>query len=242
MESGATMIEWATGWTTWRMIRRGILRAATHNFGWKLGSLLISAMLWLAIVGEPELVTTHTAPIVYKGLPQDLLIGSDALDGVRVELRGPSSKLTASNLSDLAVLLDLSGIGGPGERTFTLSDSDLHLPQGITFLRAVPSQLRLRFTRLQTKDVPIRVRIAEPPPAGYRVARQEARPVQLRVAGPERRVEQTTTAETDAIDLSDVRQSSEFHVSAFVADPQVRLESSPLVTVKVTIEKADNKD
>jgi YbbR domain-containing protein len=216
---------------------RSIWRAVTRNLGWKLGSLVLSVSLWFAIVGEPELVSTHSAPILYKSLPPDLLIGAAATDSVRLELRGPASKLTAGNLSDVAVLLDLSSIGGPGERTFTLSDNDFHLPQGVTFLRAIPSQLRLQFAHMEKKDVPIEVRIAQPPPSGYRVTGQTVTPNQMRIAGPEPRVERTASAQTDAIDLSSVTQSSEFHVNTFISDPQVRLESSSLVTVKLTIER-----
>jgi YbbR-like protein len=214
-----------------------IWRALTHNFGWKLASLLISVILWFAIVGEPALVTTHTTPILYQNLPPDLVVGADAVDAVRIELRGPASKLTGSNLSDLAVMLNLADVGGPGERTFTLSDGDVHLPQGVTFLRAVPSQLRLRFARLLTKDVAVHVHIAAPPPAGYQVVREEVTPAQLRIAGPQQRVEETASAQTDAIDLSGATETTEYRVNTFVADPQVRLTSSPQVTVKVIIEK-----
>jgi YbbR domain-containing protein len=201
---------------------------------------VLSVLLWITILGEPELVTTHTTPILYKNLPKILLIGPDAPDVVRVELRGPSSKLTPANLSQLAVLLDLAGVNDPGERTFTLADGDIHLPQGVTFLRAVPSQLRLRFARLQAKDVPVQVRITDPPPGGYRVVAEEVTPKQLRIAGPERRVEETGSAETDGIDLSTISKTSEFRVNAFIADPQVYFDSSPIVTVKITIEKAEN--
>jgi YbbR domain-containing protein len=213
-------------------------RLITHNFGWKAGSLLLAVALWFAIVGEPELVTTRAVPILYKNLPGDILIGSDAIDVVRLELRGPSGRLTTGALSDLAVTLDLANVSGPGERTFTLSDNDLHLPQGVTFLRAIPSQLRLRFGRRKTKDVPVEVRFSAPPPSGFKVIRQEAVTDVLRISGPEHRVDAVLSAETDAIDLSAVTQSSEIHVNTLVADPQVWLESAPAVTVKLTIEKS----
>ncbi len=217
-----------------------IWRAITRNFVWKLGSLLLSVLLWVAIEGEQELVVTHSVPIFYKNLPPGLLIGSDALDHIQVELRGPSSKLSASNLSDLSVMVDLRTIGGAGERTFTLSVNDLHPPDGVKFLRAIPSQLRLTFARLQEKNVPVQIRIAEPPPPGYRVVGQAATPDQVRITGPERRVNRVESAQTDAIDLSAVTQTSEFRVSTFVADPLLGIESSPMVTVKVIIEKTGN--
>jgi hypothetical protein len=208
-----------------------------RNFGWKLGSLALAVALWFTILGEPELVTTHTTPILYKGLPDGLLIGTDALDQVRVELRGPSGKLLPDKLAEMAVLLDLSGVRGPGERTFTLSDGDFHLPQGVTFLRSVPSQLRVQFARLVSREVPVNIRISALPPAGYRVAHQESVPGTLRIAGSEVRVAAVTGAETDAIDLTGITGNREVKVNAFISDPQVRFEVSPVVTVKLTIEK-----
>jgi hypothetical protein len=213
------------------------VRLITRNFGWKLGSLALAVLLWFSILGEPELVTTHTAPILYKGLPQGLLIGIDAIDQVRVELRGPSGKLSQDRLGEMAVLLDLSGVKGPGERTFTLSDADFHLPQGVTFLRSVPSQLRVRFARLISREVPVTVRYSAPPPAGYRVVHEQCIPDVLRVAGPEGRINAVKNAETDAIDLNGVTEGKEFKVNAFITDPQVRFEVSPAVTVKLTVEK-----
>src|SRR5579883_2573336 len=161
----------------------------TRNFVWKLGAFALSAALWFAIIGEPELVTTRSVPILYKNLPKDLLIGQAAIDSVHLELRGPSSKLTGSSLSELAVLLDLSSVTGPGERTFTLSDSDLKLPEGVSFLRAVPSQLRVRFSRKMSKAVPVEVRVGKSPPPGYEIVKQEVEPPSISIAGPEARVE-----------------------------------------------------
>jgi len=213
------------------------MRLLTRNFGWKAGSLALAVLLWMAILGEPELVTTHTAPILYKNLPRNLLIGADAIDQVRVELRGPSGELSPNNLAELAVMLDLSSVNGPGERTFTLSDTDFHLPQGVTFLRSVPSQLRVRFARMLTREVPVVLRISGRPPAGYCVVSSQVVPPTLRIAGPEGRVNAVSSAETDSVDLSSVTSNADIKVNAFITDPQVRFESAPAVTVKVVIEK-----
>jgi YbbR domain-containing protein len=212
-------------------------RWITRNLGWKLGALALSAVLWFAIIGEPELVTTRAIPILYKNLPSDLLIGPDALEVVRVELRGSAGRLTGANLSDLAVLLDLGGVGGPGERTFTLSDADLRLPDGVTFLHAVPSQLRLRISRRKSKEVPVAVRFVSSLPPGYQIAKQEVFPEKVEISGPEARVNAISSAETDAIDLSGMQESQEMRVNTFIADPQVWLDSPPMVRVKLTLEK-----
>ena len=212
-------------------------RWLTRNLGWKIGALLLSMVLWYAIVGEPELMTTHAMPILYRNLSHDLLIGPDTVDLVRVEVRGPAGRLSGANLTDLAVVLDLSGVDGPGERTFTLSDADLRLPEGVTFLHAVPSQLRMHFARRKSKVVPVQVRFASAPPAGYSMMRHEVVPEIMQIAGPEARVDAIAAAQTDAIDLSGATGSREVRVNTFVADPQVWVESAPVVRVRFTIEK-----
>ena len=209
----------------------------TRNFLWKLGALAVSAVLWFVIVGQPELVTTRTVPILYKNLPPDLLIGQSAEDAVHVELRGPSGRLGGSELAEVAVMLDLASVASPGERTFTLSESDLHLPDGITFLRAVPSQLRVRFARKKSREVPVEARFGTPLPEGYQLVKSEIVPQTLKIGGPEGRVDAIMSAQTDAIDLAGVTNSEEVRVNTFVQDPQVWLESAPAVRVKLTIEK-----
>jgi YbbR domain-containing protein len=213
-------------------------RWLTHNLAWKLGALILAILLWLTTADEPTLVTTHAVPILYKDLAPDLLIGSDAVDMVRVELRGPANKLSPASLGDMTILLDLASVRGPGQRTFTLSGSDVHLPEGVTFLRAVPSQLRLAFGRRMSKEVSVEIQIGAPPPPGYLVVRQTVTPDRIGITGPEQRLAAISSARTDAIDLSGATTPTEIRTSISLADSLVSLEASPVVTVRFDIEKS----
>jgi YbbR domain-containing protein len=104
-------------------------------------------------------------------------------------------------------------------------------------MRAIPSQIRLKFERRLAQSVTVEPRFAGPPPQGYRVVRQEIFPRQLRITGPQSRVQQVTFVQTDPIDLTGTVSNGEFRVSAYVSDPQVRFESSPIVVVRVMLEK-----
>ena len=212
-------------------------RRLTNHFWWKLGSLGVSVLLWMVIAVQPELVTTRLLPVYYQNLSADLLLAAEVPDAVHVELRGPSGKLSPASLSDAAVRLELSPVNGPGERTFTLSSANFNLPAGVTFLRAMPSQLRLVFDRHMVKDVPVEVHLIAQPQFGYHVTRQEVTPATLRIAGPEARVKRVENAQTDAIDLARATGDISMKVNVFVPDPQVRLESSPIVTVRFSISK-----
>jgi YbbR domain-containing protein len=215
-------------------------RLEPKNLGWKLGSLLLAILLWLAFSATPDIVTTHTAPILYRNLAPSLLVTGDAPENIHVELRGSAAELTAVSLAETVVLFDLASVSGPGERTFTISDANLNLPRNVMFLRAVPSQLRLRFARLLTRDVPVQIRFSGALPPGRQLVSKTSTPETLRVAGSETQVLTVENVETDSIDLSTVTESGEYHVNTFVSNPQVRFESSPIVIIKLAVENTAN--
>ena len=90
---------------------------------------------------------------------------SDAPDKVRAELRGPSGRLTRASLAEVFASLDLSGVAGPGEQTFTLSSADFSLPQGVDVLArgALAGALALRPHLI--REVPVTIRLKGTPPA-----------------------------------------------------------------------------
>ena len=207
------------------------------NLGWKLASLLLAVLVWLAFSSTPDVVTNYTAPIVYRNLAPDWMVTGNSPENVHLELRGPPGRLTVASLAETVVLFDLANVKTTEDRTFTISGSNLNLPPGVTFLRAVPSQLRLRLTRLAAKEVPVEVQFSGSLPAGYRLAGQSVSPDRLSIAGSETRVLTVTQVQTDPIDLRNLTQSGEYRVDAFVDDPQVRFESPPVVIVHLNIER-----
>jgi diadenylate cyclase len=207
------------------------------NLGWKLGSLLLAVLLWLAFSSAPLVVTTQTAPIVYRNLANGWMVSGNSPETVHLELRGPAGRLTVSNLAETVVRFDLASAGSTEDHTFTISESNLNLPPGVTFLRAVPSQLRLHLARLAQKDVPVEVRLSGSLPAGYQLAGQSVFPERLSIAGSDTRVASIAQVQTDPVDVHSLTQSGDYRVDAFVDDPQVHFESPPQVIVHLTIER-----
>jgi YbbR domain-containing protein len=214
-----------------------MIRRLANNLHWKLCSVAIAVVLWLMVVPQSELVASRSVPIFYRNLPPDLEIGSDMPDRVHIEIRGPASKLSPASLESVAVQLDLTPVDGPGDRTFTISTESLNLPRGISFLRAVPSQLRLRFDHILSKEVPVQVRVGTALQEGYKIVRENVDPPRLRIIGPEKRVRPIEVAQTDPVDLSGVISKAEIRVNAYVTDPQVRFQNAPLVAVRIEVQK-----
>jgi YbbR domain-containing protein len=213
-------------------------RSWFHNLHWKLLSLVIAAVLWVVFIGSPELVTSVSVPIQYQNMPQGLEMGADTPERVYLEVEGPSARLDAFEASQSAVILNLANVRVPGEFTFTIDQSEVDLPAGLRLVRAVPAQVRLHFERRISAEVSVHVRFSNPPPEGYQVSRMEVRPQTLTIVGPESRVKQIASVETDPIDLSHVVGTAQFRVHTFLADPQVRFQSSPEVEIVVSLVKS----
>lgn len=219
-----------------------MIQALTKNLFWKLLSLGLAVLLWGIFVRDPELSTTVAVPVLFRGMPADLELSGNLIDRVQLEVRGPSAQLTPDDLARAAVVLDLGNIERPGDRTYTIQESRITLPSGVTCTRAVPSQVRLHFERRISRRVPVRIRISDPPPDGYRVVAQSAEPESLAIVGPQSNVEQVSFVDTDSIDLTNVFSATEFEVNAFVADEQVRFGEPPRVKVRITVEISTSQE
>lgn len=124
-----------------------VWRVLTRNFAWKLLSVLLAVVLWIAVEGEPELLTVQSVPVFYRNVQPTLALVANPPNAVRLELRGPSDVLGRDNLANVAVLLDLAGVSEPGERVFPISRTNVSLPAGVNFVRSDPSELRLHLDR-----------------------------------------------------------------------------------------------
>ena len=218
-----------------------MIQLFTRNPGWKLLSILIAIVLWISVAREPEVATSLSVPVDFRNMRDDLDISGNLPDRVRLEVRGPSGRLTRENLSTVAVVLDLSDAHA-GERTYDIRGRNLNLPSGVVFYRAVPSQLTLRFDQLVFKEEPVQP-VYVNKPAGFRVASQQIVPAQVRVRGSEDRIRKINEVKTDPVDLKGVTGQKMIRTHLNVGDPQVRLVNVPAdISVRVTLEKVNGDE
>src|ERR1700733_1391764 len=216
-----------------------MIQLFTRNLGWKVLSLLIAIGLWIAVSREPEVATSLSVPVDFKNMRDDLDTSGNLPDRVRLEVRGPSGRLTRDNLSAVAVVLDLSDAEA-GDRTYSIRGRNLNLPAGVVFYRAVPSEITVHFEQLIFKDESVEP-VYVNKRSGYRIARVDLRPSMVRIRGSQDRVQAIHQVKTDPIDLSGVTGEEVIRTHLNVGDPQVRVVDAPAdITVRGKLEKIVN--
>ncbi len=212
-----------------------LLDLVTKNLGWKLLSLAIAVVVWGVVANEPELSTFATVGVKYRNLPEDLEISSDPVSTVKLELRGPSGQLRGVGDGGGAspeVILDMARVQ-TGERTFPIGDGNVQLVRGVQLVRAIPSDVRLRFERHADRTVKIIPRFRDR--EGYEVANFTVKPDSIAVAGPASHVAQIDSVLTDQVNFPARAGTFQYPVNTFVEDPYVRFPGISQVTVTLTV-------
>ena len=206
-----------------------------RNIGWKLLALLLGTLVWIAVYREPEMAAVVAAPVQFKNSPTDLDIGSEIVESVDLEARGPAGLLRDLSERRVAVVVDFSDVKNPGERTFTIDNRNISLPRGVELVRIIPSQLRFRFERRTVRRVTVEPQFSGVLPPGFRIVKTTVKPSVLPVIGPESKVSNAFVVRTDPIDLDHVSDERTVRVSAYLPNAQLRFLGSPEVTVKVSV-------
>ena len=214
-----------------------MIRFLTQNLIWKLIALVAAFGIWMNVSNEPDLATIVSVPVEYKNFPKDLEISSDIVEAIDLEARGPSGQLRNLHDSPIAAIIDFATVKSPGERTFTITTTELKLPRGIEMVRTIPAQLRFKFEERATREVAVNVSFSGKLPAGLSIAGVDVEPPQLEIAGPASHVASSGKLNADPFDLTNVTGDTEQTLAVYAAKSEVRILSKPQVKVKIRVVK-----
>ncbi len=211
------------------------MRFLTENWGAKILSVTAAFLLWVALVDEPNLIETVSVPVEYRNLNAALDLSPDAPPQIQIQVRGPRTRLGEVNASQTNIVLDLGQMQQPSTRTFTVTQDSLNLPNRVTLVRAMPSQVRVKLERRVTKELPVAATFL--PSSEYKVLEWEASPGKVQIVGPESRVTKADSLSTEPIDLSAIDPEKPLRLNVLLNDAELSFTGSAVVTVKLSVEK-----
>lgn len=210
----------------------------THNLALKLLSLAIAVSIWSFVnFGERDTEETVRAPLELRNIPAHLMISSPRIDFVDLRVSGPRALLGRIDRDRLAISFDLSGVR-PGPAVFRVDADSLNLPRGVKVVRITPAQVTLELERVAHKTVPVHLRIDGKPPGGLQVADTKVAPETVQVSGPASDVEDVQAANTEPLDIRQVRPGTFERELALDPPSEYLAFSANKVAVQVRVDDA----
>ncbi|MGI9181921.1 MAG: hypothetical protein ACR2H9_15630 [Longimicrobiaceae bacterium] len=182
-----------------------LLKRLTMHWQLKLAAFTLAVLLWVVL--SADTVTTQWLPvpvqvemrdptyeIAYGPLPEE----------VEVRFTGPGRELWELAINRPRLLLRVPEVNDDGE-LYLLTPQMVQVPRGLSASPqdVRPSSVRLGFTRLATREVPVVVPIGRGPREGYVLADSlVVRPARVTVSGESDRVAEVTALATRPLDLS----------------------------------------
>jgi YbbR domain-containing protein len=190
-----------------------MLRGVTENWALKVAALSLAVLLWMAVrAGTPEATTFRNIPVqVDLRDPDWRLAEPPDPPSVNVTVRGTTGELLTLAGQPPRIVLLVDRVADTVE-TQVLPLQWVHLPPDVRQARVLalrPDTIRLRYERLATRSLPVRVRTVGALPAGFELAQPPtATPSRVQVRGPARVVEMLDSVPLVPVDLSGLRSTT----------------------------------
>lgn len=206
------------------------------NLRLKILALVFATALWFFVAGQSSTEVGFLVPIVFKGIPANMVIAGLPPGEVEVRVAGPKGVINNLSPSNVVVELDVSG-AKEGHNTYKILPQNITTPVGVEVVRLRPSSIDLRMEPVIKLSLPVRARLTGSPAAGFRVAGVRVFPPSVTATGVKREIKNTSVIYTRPIDISGLGSTRNFTSELDILENEFRTISADKVSVRVVIEK-----
>jgi YbbR domain-containing protein len=204
-----------------------------RNLRLKVVSLTLAVLLWIALNGEPKSEIGLKVPLEFRNSPKGVEVLGET-NAVDIRLSASSSMVKRIDASEVTASIDLSEWTA-GERTYSLSESNLIVPFGVAVTKITPNKVRLRFEQSARKVVKVHPRILGKPAEGHTIVEVVSQPDHAELEGPASHLTALESISTDGLDVSGRASTFSARLHLYIEDPLVRLADNQEILVEVKI-------
>jgi YbbR domain-containing protein len=210
------------------------------NIWLKVLALALSTVLWFLVVGERGTEIGFLIPLELKGIPADMVVTSNPPREVEVRVTG--SKTLLSNLSpgQISVVLDLSK-AIPGTNKFSLMNEQIKAPRGISVIRLNPSFIKIKTEKLQSRELPVKVKLTGKVAEGYELVESSVNPETVEVVGTKNQLRRLKAISTVPFDLSGLSSDEAVSLSLELPESGVSKLTPDTVGITIAVDEKEKK-
>lgn len=203
----------------------------------KIASVVIALALWIFVNSRGVSEITIAVPLEIKNLAEGYEIVTQKTNEVNLGLKGHERLIKSIRIKDIRVYIDMSKMKD-GYGVYYINKENIKVPPSIEVTKIDPSAVKIRVEKTITKYVPVKVRIAGVPRAGFSLESVVVDPPSVTVTGAKSVVEKINRLETDGLDVSGKKEAFEQMVKVLTNGQIIRI-SDAEVRVKVSIKRGD---
>ena len=205
------------------------------NLRYAFLAIAISMVLWGIAHGGSKTLKEYDLPIVFAGLPDNLVITDQSTNKINVRVQGSRAAFRNAKFGEMEYIENVAG-GKPGRARYEVNDQRLDTPRGLRVVGLSPSEVSVRFERRGRKNVKIRTEVEGDVPEGYTLGEISIEPQRVWLTGARSKVIRMTEVLTETIDVSGLRESEEREVGLAVGVEHVWVEEDVTVKVKIDVQ------
>jgi YbbR domain-containing protein len=168
-----------------------LLRAFTNNWKLKLLAFTLAVLLWVVVSAEEVTSRWIDIPLQVRVTDPEYMLRMETVPReVSVRFSGPRRELIDMRFRRPPLVLNILEVDDV-QQEFDLQARMVQIPTqfAVNIMDMQPSTVNLRFTRVESRFYPVRVRLAEPLPDGWMLVDSlAAQPARIRVTGSEARL------------------------------------------------------
>lgn len=203
--------------------------------GTLLLSFAIASVLWMMARGSSSIEKGVDIPVVFSGIPDNLVITDQTADDVNIRVRGTRGALRNVGSDKLEYRVDVSG-AKPGLLVHEVEAAHIDVPGGVSITSRSPAVIEVQFERRGRKAVRVRVDVEGEPAEGFEITAIEVDPPRVWLTGARSDVLRLSEVATETIDVSGLAAALERQVKLALGSDHVWMEENEPVTVRLQLQ------
>ncbi len=205
------------------------------RFGTLLFSVLIALVLWGMAHGTSEIERGFDIPIVFNGVPEELVITAQSADVVNIRVRGNAAALRNVSPTQMEYVVNISGARA-GVAIHEVDPSLIELPRGAQPVSRSPASIEFELERRGRKAVRVRPDVTGSAADGFRIVEVSVDPPRVWLTGARREVLRLAEVQTETIDVTGLTTPVEREVRLSLGRDHVWPEGEATVSVRIVVE------
>jgi len=209
--------------------------ASSFRPGLAFLAVATSAVLWGMAHGSSTIERGFDVPVVFQGVPEDLVLTEQSADVVNIRVVASRAALRNLSASSMEYAVAVAG-GRPGPAVYEVDTTRIDLPRGARILSRSPATLEVMFEARGRRSVTVRPDLVGEPAPGFEVGEVSVTPPRVWLVGARSDVLPLSEIVTEPIDLSALDAPVEREARLSLGGGHVWMEKSEPVTVRVQIQ------